>query len=50
MKPTRYFVTVLIELAASVQFCHDNLSCSSAKFIVFVDIDRNASTVISNRD
>ena len=42
-----HLVTVIVELSAGMQRCHDDLGCGNA--LVGMDVDRNSPAVISNR-
>src|SRR5690606_25321234 len=50
VQTTRHLVRVVVELAAGVQFGHDDFGGASAVLVVFVNVGRNTAPVVGYRD
>src|SRR5690606_38547227 len=50
VQAARHLVGVVVELAAGVQFGHDDLGGAAAELVVFVDVGGNAPAVVADGD
>ena len=50
VQTTRNLITVLVEFTTGVQFSHNDFGCTTTKFIFFMNVGWNATTVVRDRN